>query len=131
MTIQKSIINDNGDLYELYRVREGDYIEIYAAALNSGNHYHVIGMDTGEFRSWLEGRPWAEVIHEYMDEEDMFTDILEKESCLEGLAYLNFMRRNNSNFYTDLMAAGERIRRTDTESPALKKALEILANYMM
>ena len=131
MTIRKRIIVDYiGDKYELYMTREGQIVDFYCAVLNSGNHYHVFGMDAKELNEWLEGREWSDVIKEYMEENDLFLYILDKECALEGLAEINFMRCADINYYSDLMKAFQDIQRGDY-SPALKNTLRIIMEYFL
>lgn len=115
--------------FELHMCKHSDgRYDVYASIKNSANKYHVVGGYVQDLNEWLEGRNWWEVFKDYMDENDIFTEVLEQESALEGLAEINFMRRADNNYFSDLMLAFQKIQRGDY-SPALKDTLKVIIDY--
>ena len=127
----KYVKDFDGNDFELHLCKHSDArYDIYASVKNSGNKYHVFGGYVSDLNAWLpDGNQWWVTITEYMDVNDMFTDVLERECALEGIAEINFMRRTDDNYFSDLMLAYQKIQRSDY-SLALKRTLSIIIEYL-
>lgn len=127
----KYVKDSIGDDYELHLCKHSNATyDIYASVKNSGNKYHVFGGYVSDLNAWLpDGIQWWVTITDYVEENDIFTDILARECALEGLAEIDFLRRADDNYFSDLMLAYQKIQRGDY-SPALKKTLGIIIEYL-